>query len=130
MTGQLRMPLRHLIASLALLCASALSVLADSELLMIEQQGCHYCARWNQEVAHKYPQTAEGRAAPLRRLDIHDPLPADLSFEDGFHFTPTFVLMVDGTEVSRLEGYPGEDFFWGLLARMMTEARVLPAAGG
>jgi hypothetical protein len=32
--------------------------------------------------------------------------------------------MVDGLEVSRLEGYPGEDFFWGLLAEMISNSKV------
>jgi hypothetical protein len=31
------------------------------------------------------------------------------------------VLVKDGVEVARLEGYPGEDFFWGLLGRMLSE---------
>jgi len=33
-------------------------------------------------------------------------------------------LLEDGTEIGRIEGYPGEDFFWGLLTQMM-EARNL-----
>jgi len=37
-------------------------------------------------------------------------------------FTPTFVLMGDGVEVGRMEGYAGEDFFWGLLGRMLSQA--------
>ena len=30
-------------------------------------------------------------------------------------------LVDDGRELSRIEGYPGEDFFWGLLEMMLTE---------
>jgi hypothetical protein len=32
--------------------------------------------------------------------------------------------MVDGTEAARLEGYPGEDFFWGLLTQMINDAKL------
>jgi len=38
-------------------------------------------------------------------------------------FTPTFVLMQDGVEIGRIEGYPGEDFFWGLLNQMIETAQ-------
>ena len=60
----------------------------------------------------------------LRRIDLHDPLPDDLTFARSLNFTPTFVLMIDGQEVNRIEGYPGEDFFWGLLGQMLTAAGV------
>ena len=69
-------------------------------------------------------QTPEGRAAPLQRLDVHDAPPDALQFARSLHFTPTFVLMVDGVEASRIEGYPGEDFFWGLLGQMLIAADV------
>jgi hypothetical protein len=36
-------------------------------------------------------------------------------------FTPTFVLVEDGRELARIEGYPGEDFFWGLLGMLLEE---------
>jgi hypothetical protein len=44
-----------------------------------------------------------------------------MSFARPVVFTPTFVLVEDGQELARIEGYPGEDFFWGLLARMLEE---------
>jgi hypothetical protein len=101
-----------------------LAALAESRLVMVEEAGCIWCARWNEEIADIYPKTSEGQAAPLRRMDIHAARPDDLEFARSLHFTPTFVLMVDGVEVSRLEGYPGEDFFWGLLRQMLTSANI------
>ena len=87
-------------------------------------RGLRRCARWNEEIAPIYPKTPEGRAAPLQRLDVHDAPPETLQFARSLHFTPTFVLMVDGVEASRIEGYPGEDFFWGLLGQMLIAADV------
>ena len=90
-----------------------------------------WCARWDAEVAPKYSLTAEGRAAPLRRIDIHQPMPKDLALDGPIRFTPTFVLTDEGREVARLEGYPGEDFFWPLLGRMLDEAATtVPALDG
>lgn len=93
--------------------------LAAVELLMFEQPGCIYCARWDAEIAPEYPLTEEGKAAPLRRLQLRDPLPEGVSIVSHPIFTPTFILIRDGQETGRIEGYPGEDFFWPLLADML-----------
>lgn len=93
-------------------------------LYMVEQPGCIYCARWNAEVGDAYHLTAEGRAAPLQRIDLHATLPEGVTFARKAAFTPTFVLVRDGQELERIEGYPGEDFFWGLLGVMLKNAGV------
>lgn len=91
---------------------------------MAEEQGCYWCARWDQEIAHIYPKTAEGKTAPLRRYDLHSEAP-DATLESRVRYTPTFILVEDGREVGRIEGYPGEDFFWGLLSIMFERANIL-----
>jgi hypothetical protein len=88
-----------------------------AELVMFESETCTWCERFDKEIGPIYPKAAESSCAPLRRVDIHDPRPADLVHIKGVLYTPTFVLVEDGHEVSRLTGYPGEDFFWSLLAR-------------
>ena len=100
-------------------------------LLMAEEEGCIWCARWNEQVGDAYGKTAEGRAAPLLRYDIRMGPPEGIDLARAAVFTPTFVLVRDGVELSRIEGYPGEDFFWGLLGRMLDDAgidRVDPVA--
>lgn len=118
------MRFQKLASTLLAIALSATAATAESVLVMIEERGCVWCARWNAEIAPIYPKTSEGKAAPLRRLDINQSMPAELSFKGKLHFTPTFVLMVDGKEISRLEGYPGEDFFWGLLGQMLKTAEI------
>jgi len=110
-------------AALALMM-SATTALAQAQLVMFEEAGCMWCARWNDEVADIYPLSAEGMVAPLVRLQINDPVPADLTFQRRVTFTPTFVLAVDGVETGRIEGYPGEDFFWGLLVVLFDRAGI------
>jgi hypothetical protein len=94
------------------------------ELAMFEQPGCVYCLRWHEDVGPEYPVTAEGRAAPLRVLQLHAPLPDGISIARPVLFTPTFVLLINGQEAGRLEGYPGEDFFWGLLQSLLADAAI------
>lgn len=116
--------IRSLFFGALLTCLSVSAALAEVRLVMVEEDGCMWCARWNEEISEIYPKTPEGQAAPLRRIDIHAPTPADLTFARPLFFTPTFVLMVDNVEASRIEGYPGEDFFWGLLAQMLEREKV------
>ncbi|MGR3662905.1 MAG: hypothetical protein ACU0CA_17250 [Paracoccaceae bacterium] len=94
---------------------------AEMHLIMVEEQGCVWCARWNEEIAPIYPKTPEGQAAPLMRIDIHKTKNSPHKFARAMVFTPTFVLMQDDVEISRLEGYPGEDFFWGVLGKMLED---------
>lgn len=93
---------------------------AATELVMVEETGCVWCARWNTEIAPAYPHTSQGRFAPLRRVDITD-LPANLHVARRVTFTPTFLIVDDGRELARLEGYPGEDFFWPILAKLLED---------
>ena len=104
--------MRHLLATTFVMLALALpGVARAADLLMVERAGCHWCERWNTEIAHIYPKTREGKLAPLRRADIHD-LPEDVTFKSRPIFSPTFVLVKDGAELGRIDGYSSEDFFW------------------
>lgn len=90
-----------------------------AQLVMVEQHGCAYCAAWDKAIAPIYPKTPEGKFAPLLRTDIHDAPPAGITYARSVNFTPTFILVEAGQEIGRIEGYPGEDFFWGLLEMML-----------
>ena len=116
----------------ATFCLAVMPSLADAgerALLMFQREGCSYCRRWDAEIAPAYPRTPEGQAAPLIRLDIKDPLPDGVTLTGRTPaFTPTFVLTDDGTEVARIEGYAGDEFFWVLLADMLRKSGWAPAA--
>lgn len=109
--------LRSFCAALSFLVLTGLPAFAV-ELVMVEQAGCHWCAQWNKEIAPAYPNTDEGKRAPLRRVDLRD-LPDDITFKSAPVFTPTFVLVEDGAELARMEGYAGDQFFWFLLKQML-----------
>lgn len=109
-----------LLALILVLTASA--VQAETKLLMIEEHGCYWCGRWNKEIGPIYPKTAEGRTAPLTRVDISESPPPGVTLDKGAFYTPTFVLLVDGKEAGRIEGYPGDEFFWFLLGDLIEDA--------
>lgn len=100
--------------------AFAAPAMADLRLLMFEQQGCPYCRKWHNQLGDIYPKTTEGAVAPLRSVNLRKPVPDDITLTGGKpQFTPTFVLVRDGVELGRITGYPGEDFFWGLLDKLL-----------
>lgn len=92
-----------------------------AELVMLERAGCEWCAKWDAAVAPLYPESEEGKRAPLRRVDILRPLPEDLAGIKLGKFTPTFILMEDGEELGRIRGYPGERAFWDRLRQLLAK---------
>jgi thioredoxin-related protein len=93
---------------------------AATELVMVEQTGCEWCERWDEEIAPAYPKTTEGKFAPLRRVDLYA-IPKDMKLTRRVNFTPTFLIVEQGQELARIEGYPGADFFWPVLAQLLRE---------
>ena len=98
-----------------------------ADLLMFETRGCPWCAAWHREVGPGYPKSTEGQRAPLRRLDLAEAEKAGVTFMTPIIASPTFVLVDKGREIGRITGYPGADFFWGLLAQML--AKLEPQTG-
>jgi len=112
------MAVRSIILSAVIMAATAVlstSVADTAELVMIERAGCAWCAAFDREIAPIYAKTSAGRRAPLRRVDIAQPMPDDLRFVAAERLTPAFVLVTDMREVGRIRGYPGVDYFWALL---------------
>jgi hypothetical protein len=100
------------------------------ELLMFEEPGCPWCRRWHAEIGPGYPHTLEGKQAPLRRLELHARLPAGIVLTSPIRFSPTFVLVSDGREVGRINGYPGADFFWPMLGDLLKKLEPGPGRSG
>lgn len=98
-----------------------------AELIMVEEPGCAWCAKWESELGEIYPKTSEGKYAPLRKVELSElksktgPETLGIAATSPVIFTPTFLLLEDGKEIARLQGYPGEDFFWGILEQMLLE---------
>ncbi len=90
-----------------------------AELVMYESGDCPWCETWHSEVGDLFDKTDEARVLTLRVIDVDNPIPSDLERVRGVVYTPTFVVLQDGREQGRILGYPGEDFFWGLLRSIL-----------
>jgi thioredoxin-related protein len=117
--GQLTVSRRGVIGLAAgAIAATRASAAAVHELVMVEDEACIYCIRWHREVGEAYRRSPEGQFAPLRQVRIGA---ADIADLPGVRFTPTFILLEGRREVGRITGYPGADFFWGLLAELLAK---------
>lgn len=114
---------RTVLATLFVWLAAAQPGLA-AELVMFRRVGCPYCHAWDRAVGPAYPNSELGRQAPLRMVDIDRDQRPRIELQRPVVYTPTFVLVEDGREIGRIEGYAGEGFFWGLLENLV---RRLPA---
>jgi thioredoxin-related protein len=105
--------------------AADAATLRAAELLMFEDPGCVWCRRWHAEVGPSYPNSAEGKRAPLRRVHIRDQEMAGVSLADRVNATPTFVVVDEGVEVGRIVGYPGSHFFYPMLDEILERLPAL-----
>ena len=90
---------------------------------MFRRDGCSWCAKWDREIAPIYPKTEFSRHAPLREIDLGRDTGAASFSHAPIRYTPTFVLVEDGREVGRIEGYPGDEFFWARLENLLERSR-------
>lgn len=109
--------LRGFLAVLALL--SAVPPAMSAELVMYRRAGCPYCLAWDREIGPVYPKTEAGQKAPLRQVHLDRGKDNSVVLKSPVRYTPTFVLVEDGKEKARIEGYPGEFFFWGVLEKLL-----------
>ena len=116
---------RVLIAAALLLFAFSFAApAAAAELVMFRRAGCPYCAAFDRAIGPIYPKTDIGKRLPMRQVDLDRGLDGKVTLVSPVRFTPTFVLVESGRELGRLEGYPGEDFFWSLLERLLLQHRL------
>jgi thioredoxin-related protein len=99
-----------------------------SELVMFRRAGCPWCAMWDREIGPIYDRTDVGRSVPIRFVELGRDDDMKVALANPVRFTPTFVLVDEGREIGRIEGYPGADFFWGLLERLL-QAPATKAGG-
>lgn len=116
---------------LGLLAAGFISLFSApsfaAQMLVLEQPGCPYCAKFEKEIAPIWDKTDEGKKAELRRVDITQDWPEDINSIEKSRLTPTFVLIEDGKELGRLRGYPGDQYFWYLIDELLAKLPEKPA---
>ena len=95
----------------------------DLDLLMIDDTACPYCELWDEEIGYMYSKSAEGKLAPLIRHHYGEKLPKEIKLLSEPVVTPTFIVLENNLERFRIEGYPGEEFFWSFLSEYILKLK-------
>jgi hypothetical protein len=103
---------------LVALLGAAFPAMSD-ELVMYRRAGCPYCLAWDREIGSVYPKTDIGKSLPLRQVHLDRGKDNSVELKRPIRYTPTFIVVENGKEKARIEGYPGEFFFWGLLEKLL-----------
>lgn len=113
---------RAVLTTIAL--AAALPALAapapkGRALLIVEAPRCPFCAAFRREVLPSYALHPFGRAAPLTAVPIDGPWPDGLALARAPQASPTFILLENGMEIGRFEGYDNPQTFWRALGGLL-----------
>jgi hypothetical protein len=106
-------------AAVAAVVWIALSTASAADLVMYRTAGCPWCAAWDRQIGPIYPKTEVGQRLPVRMADLYKAQDVGVALQRPVRYSPTFVVADGGHEIGRIEGYPGEDFFWGLLDQLV-----------
>lgn len=90
------------------------------ELIVFEHADCTYCRVFRTAILPRYKENGQDARAPIRFVRVEH---ADLSawnLRGRISMVPTFVLMQEGQEVGRIEGYWAPDNFFRMVATILS----------
>lgn len=86
-----------------------------TEVIVFEIGGCKYCAAFRDNLGARYLASTTNQAAPMRFVDVGRLDPQSFQLRSDINTVPTIVLMQDGQEVDRVEGYPLAELLFGMV---------------
>ena len=101
--------------------ASAQSAAADSRLIMVTSDHCLYCQAWELDVGKVYDKSPYAPTLPLTRVKIGSEIPGGVTFQKPVVGTPTFLIIHNGQEIDRQNGYIEAGMFWWWLSEYAAE---------
>ena len=103
--------------ALALTFAASLqTAAADSRLIMVTSDYCPSCQAWELDVGKVYDKSPYATKLPLTRVEIGSKMPGGVTFQKPVVGTPTFLVIHNGQEIGRQNGYIDAEMFWWWLS--------------
>ena len=94
-----------------------------TEVIVFEIGGCKYCTAFRDNLGARYLASTTNRAAPMRFVDVGKLDPQAFQLRADINTVPTIVVLQDGREVDRVEGYPLPELLFGMVkARVGSES--------
>ena len=91
-----------------------------TEVVVFEIGGCKYCTVFRDNLGARYQASTTNAVAPMRYVDVGRLDPADFQLASDITTVPTIVLMQDGKEIDRVEGYPMSEVLFGMVKSKVT----------
>ena len=96
--------------------ASLQTAAADSRLIMVTSDYCPSCQAWELDVGKVYDKSPYATTLPLTRVEIGSKMPGGVTFQKPVVGTPTFLIIHNGQEIGRQNGYIDAEMFWWWLS--------------
>jgi len=84
----------------------------EFQLVVLEADGCNYCALFRRDVLPAYETSERGKDMPVRFVDVNEVGAANLDLDGPVDVVPTFVVMKHNKEIGRIPGYVGPESFF------------------
>ena len=101
--------------------ASPQTAVADIRLIMVTSDHCPYCRAWELDIGTVYDKSSYAKTLPLTRVEIGSKMPGGLTLQKPVVGTPTFLIIHNGREINRRNGYFDAEMFWWWLSEYAAE---------
>ncbi len=95
---------------------------ALQEIVVFEVPNCTYCDAFRQIVLPRYQRSKRAGDLPIRFVDLNDPAADQLKLSSAVTIVPTVVMMREGAEIGRINGYMGPEAFFQSVSRTFGSA--------
>ena len=89
---------------------------AESRLIMVTSDHCPSCQAWELDVGRVYDKSPYSTILPLTRVEIGSKMPGSVTFQKPVVGTPSFLIIHNGQEIGRQNGYFDAEMFWWWLS--------------
>ena len=93
------------------------------EVLVFESESCIYCRIFRRDVLPQYLQSKRAKMAPIKFIDVKRVDPKKLGIVAPLTMLPTFVIMREGRERGRINGYLGPEPFFHMVSQILRTAQ-------
>ena len=112
------------VALLLLILLNTSTAHSRDQLIMITDTSCMVCKMWENDLGSIYPKTEIAKSFPLKRLQYFELTDEFKSEIPNIFGTPTFIFLLSGSEIGRIEGYTDPEMFWWLVDEILISAGI------
>jgi thioredoxin-like negative regulator of GroEL len=89
------------------------------EIVVFEAENCTYCSAFRSQILPNYRQSPRNVELPVRFVDVNATGVDKMKLIAPIQMVPTVVMMKNGQEVDRIQGYTGPELFHQLVTKML-----------